>query len=180
MKNLIKFLFSILMVAGLTTATFSQECKKYKEGEEIKIEKVKKRRSKDYKDWQKIELNSFSFYAPKELKGGAEKCIEGGCYDFESNDLSLSIDINPDAGHATFEKEYQSYCEIFTRIDKANAWIWYFEQDKKYKYNAGVNFTFKNGGDYKIGMYLFSKSENIREISEKIFRSVKFKERPKR
>lgn len=96
---------AIFILIGLTTV-FSQECQKPKAGEEVLIENVEKPKSEDYKDWQKIKIQNFSFYVPKELKQKDVSCFEGGCYKYEGGDLLLGIDINPDTYYPTFERSY--------------------------------------------------------------------------
>jgi hypothetical protein len=147
-------------------------------GEKNSIEKAKIRKS-DYKDWQKVELSNLSFYIPKELKKQETKCIDGGCYLFKSEELKLSIDVNSAAGFPTYEKKNPTYSEKFFQIDDAKAWIWSVENDR-YKYESGVLFEFEKIKNYRIGMYLFSESQNIKDLAKKIFKSVKFKNKPKR
>lgn len=169
---------AIVLITG-TIAVTAQDCPKL-EGKNKPL-KTENQEQANYEGWQKIELNSFTFYTPIELKGGKKKCIEGGCYEYSNEDKSLllGIDINPDANRPTFERlKYPTYSEKFIPIDRACAWLWYFEDDEGYKYNSGVLFNFGENIDYRVGIYLFSKNENVKEMSEKIFKSVKFKNRP--
>lgn len=162
---------SLLIFLSLST-NFGQT------GQKTSIEKVKIRKS-DYKDWRKVELNNLSFYIPKELKKQEAKCIDGGCYLFKSEELKLSIDVNSAAGFPTYEKKKPAYSEKFFQIDNAKACIWSVENDR-YKYESGVLFEFEKTRNYRIGMYLFSNSQDVKNLAEKIFKSVKFKNKPKK
>jgi hypothetical protein len=145
------------------------------------IETVKPFDAKNYKDWQEIKLfNKFSFYIPPSLKKKEFKGIHGVDYDFIDENLSLNIDTDLAAGYPTFEKQYPSYWEKYVWIDGAFAWIWSFEHDGVYKYETSVLFQFKNNNrDDLFGMYLFSKDKDIKEMAEKIFKSVQFKDKSK-
>lgn len=154
-------------------AIFPQVCQKPKDGEQVIVEEAERPNLKDYKNWQEFKVKNFSFYAPKELEQKKVKCMEGGCYKFESNDLLLSISINPDASYPTSERSYSSYCEKYAWIDDSFAWLWFFEDNRNYKYNTGILFQFPEDKNRIIGMQMYSKN-NIRQVSETVFKSVKF------
>jgi hypothetical protein len=146
-----------------------------------KIGELKPFIKKDYEGWHKVKSNFFTFYVPTSLMEKKVKCIEGGCYTFENENLSLNIDINYDAGYPTFEKQYPSYSEKFVYIDNALVWIWSFDHTGIYKYESSGLFQFKKKDrDYRFGMYLFSKDKDIKEIAEMIFKSVQFKDNQKK
>jgi len=173
-----KLTISLFIITISFIGVFAQKPQqKTKSSEEIEV--AKPINPDEYKDWQKIETKCFSIYAPKELKQKKVKCIDSAfCDDFVSENLVLGVDINVDAGYATFEKEYPSYSEKYIWIDGAFAWIWSYEDKGEYKYNSGVIYRFREDSNYRIGVYLYSKDTNIKEMAEKIFRSIKFNYKP--
>ncbi len=179
MKILIKITLITLITFFLAGLTFSQN------GRKLDDEKgcFNNQESTEYKDWKKVKLPKLTFYIPKDLIESEISCIDRSCYEFGNDDLILGIDVSSAAFHPSYEKEFANYCEKFIRIDKAEAWIWYYDveqTDREYKYRSGALFTFNNIKNYKIGMTFSSKSKNIAEIGEKIFRSVKFRNKPRR
>jgi len=166
----------IFLVIG-TSLSIAQE-NEIKSEQRVSIETIKEIRSKEYKDWQKINLSNLSFYAPKELIPKKPNCYDSNCYTFESKDLFLSIDISSAVGYPISAKKLPGFSEKIIKVDKAFGAIWYFKENEEtdpiYKYKSGVLFRFADNSDYKIGISIFSKNEDIKEIAEKMFKSVKF------
>lgn len=175
MKNITNIGLALLIATG-NSSIFAQN---NKIETKVPVEVVKKRNKKNYEDWKKVELSNLSFYMPNELTQEATNCFDSACYTFKSENLFLSIDISSAVGYPSTQKRYASFTEKFVWIDGAYGSIWYFEENKEndpiYKYKSGVVFRFPKNKDYKIGMSVFSKKEDINEIGEKIFKSAKFK-----
>lgn len=170
MRMFFTVLLSVFLMFVAQVAAFAQDSDKT----DCSLPKTTNNPPDDYKDWQKVELSSFKFYIPNNLKSKSVKCYEGNCYHFESEDLKLTVDVNTDAWRPTFERSYASYLSKFVQIGGRSAWIWHFEDEGIYKYISGVNFKFKEDKNYGMGIYLSSKTKNVSEVAEKIFNSVTF------
>ncbi len=132
----------------------------------------------------KIDLPKISFYAPVELKEskGGKSLRPGTVFQYVSEDFRLGLELSNSAYRPNiFDKELPSYCERYTWIDDAFTYIWHAKPDKDYKkYESGVYFQFSESKNYAVGLYLLSKTKETKEIAEKIFKSVKFKYKPKK
>jgi hypothetical protein len=164
MKNPIKPVFVLLLSVVSVSIVNAQTTREATQPSDLR----------QYEGWQKIDLGIFSFYAPKELRGGERRGIDSRAWKYESDNLILEIDAGLYSGYPTLEREKPSYREKFLRINGASAWIWFYEEEKSnFKYIGGVHFSFK-GLNEAITMSLSSKDSDGQKISEKIFMSVRF------
>jgi hypothetical protein len=123
-------------------------------------------------EWQEVKLDGFSFSLPKSFKNIEVKCYDSRCYRFEEGNTGLTIDRDHAAFRPNLERSYPDYRENIFDIDEGKVWSWFYKRDSKYK--AGVLFYLNNPKDARLGIYLTSDDEQIFEIAEKIFNSVKF------
>lgn len=140
----------------------------------------------DYKEWKKIRLNNFDFYAPSNMRDTSRPCYEGGCYRFENPGQTLRVDVSLNAEHPSDRiRLLESYSEIFTKIDGVPAWIWHYEARQTENtempiFISGVYFTFENDAAKRMELSFDAGSPQDNSLAEKIFRSIKFHPRPKK
>ncbi len=150
-----------------------------KSKQKISVKNIEKNSTEDYKDWQKIKLKNLSFDAPADLKQKNVNCYDSECYIFKSEEIYLSVDISPAVGYPTTQKRYSSFSEKIVEINGGYGKIWNFEEneenDPNYKFKSGVVIQFKKYKGYKVGISIFSKRQEIKEIAEKVFMSIKLK-----
>jgi hypothetical protein len=182
MNNIIKVLVFLSFLIQSSTL-FAQECKKYKSGDEFEAEANKPLDIKAYEKWQKIELPQISFYVPDDFKrtNDGRSRHANTSFTYANKDFVLGVDLSNSAYVPNiFDKELPSYCERYSWVDNAFAYIWHSKPEKDYKkYESGVYFQFRERKDFGAGLYLISKTEETKEIGEKIFRSVSFKSKSK-
>jgi hypothetical protein len=135
------------------------------------------KKDEDSKDWQRVELELFSFLIPKSFKKIETRCYESGCHSFEDNNISLNIDINYDAFRPNLERNYADYKENVYDTNNGKAWAWFYQRESKYK--SGVIFYLDKPKDKRVGIYLSSTDKNVFKVAEKVFKSVEFNSQPK-
>ena len=181
MNRSIKVLIILILTISFPVVS-AQECRKYKPGDRVEVKEGESFDIKDYEGWQKIDLPKISFYVPVELKESKEGKSRhpGTFFEYVSEDFRLGLELSNSAYTPNiFDKESPSYCERYTWIDDAFAYIWHAEPNKNYKeYESGVYFQFRESNKYAVGLYLISKTKDTKGIAEKLFKSVKFKYRP--
>jgi hypothetical protein len=129
-------------------------------------------KTKEYEGWRKVELKNLEFFIPQDLVAKSVNCYEGNCYRFENSNALFKIDLDNAAWRPTnVQKQYASFIERTVVISGRAAWIWSYESGGNYKYVSGANFR-TNGNEYGMGFYLFSKTRPLRDVAEKIFKSI--------
>lgn len=129
--------------------------------------------SKVANGWERHFVGRLSVCLPIELRPVKLECFEGGCGLFESQRFSFSIDFNLAAWRPTSEKYLPTYKEEVTTLDGKQAWIWYFEQDGKFKGTSGIKLKVKGKDEYDLGLYFSSAQPGYHDLAKKIFNSIK-------
>lgn len=173
MRDAIKLTIASLCIVGIFVCTVvSQKPSKTGLQRDAKLSDAN-----GYEGWKKIELKSFSFYAPKDLKRIEQKCIDSECYYFKSEKFSLDVDVHIDTQYPTLATKFPDYREKYIEVGGAVAWIWAFKDERTSTYENGVRFMFRNDRNRAATMTVISKDSNVSSTAEKIFLSVEFKEK---
>lgn len=106
------------------------------------------------------------------MRRKTDRCGEK-CYIFETDELYFDLDPTTAAWRPTFEKKYSSFSLVNRTIDGKPSNLWNFEDTGKYKYVAGVNVILERG-QIGLGVYLFSRSTDLKAIADRMFNSIKF------
>lgn len=127
-----------------------------------------------YKDWKKIEEGMFSFYGPKNLKGGRKQGIDTEVFRYETADLVVSFDIGFLAGVPRFEG---NLLPNEVDIDGHKAFIWYptYESEKGKRFLGRLYVALgENIAKTPFHMIVTSTDPNFKDVAEKMFRSLRF------
>jgi hypothetical protein len=147
---------------------------------EVIIEKSKTFNVKDYEGWQKISIDEFSFYVPKDFKLEKKMGIDLECWEHETDSVHLKIYSGarfPEHSYSikqrsTFNEKSLYINDIFTDIASYE----YESRYYPYKYIDTARFYIdKQTNETGMIIYLASK-DSAKELVEKIFLSVKLKD----
>jgi len=130
------------------------------------------------KDWQKIELDGFSFYLPPELKPREVRGRESAVWIFTSQNLELLIILGPFLPEPSSFQNEANYKAKNVSIDGKKAITFFYKDDEDDEENrplvAAVHFPrFYQTNDTLI----FSancRSRKEKKLAKKIFLSIKF------
>ena len=171
-----KIIFQIAFVLTVTVvSTFGQIKGIPSNAEESK--KSHNETKPEFENLKEIDLGFLKINIPDRLQSQEYKCIEGSCWKFRDNDTVFDIDKNVDAWRPTFERRYESYAEEAVVIDNVRAKIWSFQYNGRFV--AGANYGIEKRSQIGLGIYLQSRSIDIRDVAKKIFLSAKFTLKPK-
>lgn len=118
-----------------------------------------------YAGWRWIQEDIFSFYAPKDLKGGEKRGIDTAVYRYESSELTILFDIGGMANPLPVFAPHK----VMT-IDGQTASIWHSGTRSHLHVALGANFN-----KSQFNMYIDSKNPGSAELAEKMFTSLRFK-----
>jgi hypothetical protein len=162
-------LFGLLSVFLLSSTAFSQQAKFPKCTARLPGTAI-------YKNWQEIWVGWLKICLPKEFGARQSSCYEGKCYEYESNESNILIDLDDMAWLPTQAQKLNStYSEKFVSIDGHSAWMWRYESGGTYTYVFGVNFKSKSTNNFGPGIYFHSKSASSIETAQLIFDSIKLR-----
>jgi hypothetical protein len=128
----------------------------------------------NYIGWQKIDVDAFSFYLPKEFKGGKRKAIDTTTWKFDNENAELAVFIGAFAPRPDNETNLASFRSDLLIIDSFSAWSFSYEDKNDFKYVNGIGFWSNRIKGFVITIYLSSKDEKAKDLAEKIFTSIKF------
>ena len=161
----------VVFVLLLTTCLAQKELDKKVENTKSKTFNVK-----DYEGWQKISIDKFSFYVPKDFKVDKKRGIDLGYWGYKTNNLDLMIysgsrlpkRSSVEENFPTYKEESLYINNIFTNISSYEYEVKYYP----YKFIEVAQYYI----DKKVnenGMIIFVGSkDNPKELIEKIFLSV--------
>lgn len=125
-------------------------------------------------EMKEVTLPFGSFCIPASLEQQTVKCIEGGCWEFSNKEMRFMVDWNVDAGRGTTERELLDYTEDLILVDNVRTRIWSYPHGGSYRFTSGANFAIEKDHRVGIGMYLYSKSIDTRQLAKNVFESVRF------
>ena len=132
------------------------------------------------KEWKRIELGKFSFFAPEIVKMEKKVGVDLSAWTYEDKDIQITIysgSRSPTAGGTV--QRLPSYKQKKLWIDNISTIIWFYDEEQfPYKYTSAARYYVENtaAGD-AITIYVRSSQSDSEWIAEKIFDSVKFTNR---
>jgi hypothetical protein len=128
-------------------------------------------------DWQKIETPHFSFYMPTQMRSQAVKGKDSILWKYTSKNLTLRIELGWYAGKPNQAVDETDYNEQKLTIDEKEG-IFVTSKYKNSKsrrllYNSAIYFLLKD--ETKLSFVAYCKTPEEQKVTEKIFRSIKFK-----
>ncbi len=134
--------------------------------------------------WKMVGFERISFCIPDDLKSIATACKDSRCLTLESPRYNMGLDFSHDAYRPTYEKKLAGYTEKRFWVNEREGisiWIWSFEETRteysEFRYHSGALFVSEKDKDLVVGMTIVSKTNEIKDEAEIIFRSVNFKVR---
>jgi hypothetical protein len=135
------------------------------------------------KDWVKIDLDRFSFYAPPDMRNQNLRGIDSAVWQFRNRNMTLNLDygmysddLEPYGG----ETESERHAE-WVRIDGKSAKIVTLRKnsaipgDEDRKYSAAVYFPDANGPKTKLTFSADCVDAATRDSAKNILVSIRFK-----
>jgi hypothetical protein len=131
--------------------------------------------AKVYEGWAEIETQRFVFYVPGDFQRAQIRCLDSECLELKRQDDLIGVDVTRSAGFPVAQKEHDTYCEKYMRIGPFYAWIWNYEAGGGYQ--SGVYLQIPNDKSFAASISVFSKDKESVKMAEKMFRSLRLKEK---
>lgn len=135
--------------------------------------------------WTKIDLDSFSFFAPSDLKNQKVRGIDSTVWKFRNREMTLDLDYGRYSNDLQFYADQPDYHTEWLRIDGKKAKIASWRMSDAYLadcpkkgrgYVAAVYFPDLGGsGTTKLTFWASCIDSATRDSARKVFLSVRFR-----
>ncbi len=131
-------------------------------------------------DWQKIDLGTFSFQIPIEMKSRDAKGIDSAIWKYSDENSELVIDLGIYSAKPESYSDEPEYTEEKVVIGGKNAVIISFRDsepnNEDLEYFTGIYFPKVDSRGTKLSFVIYSRNSKTNQaIARKIFNSIKFK-----
>ena len=132
------------------------------------------------KEWKKIDLTSFSFYAPPDLRDQKVRGIDSSVWEFRNRTMTLRLDYGMYSDSLESYSNQADYQIEWVRIDEKPAKIVTLRlnagvgRDKGRTYAAAVYFPGASG-ETKLSFLACCIDAATRDSAKKVFLSIRFK-----
>lgn len=132
------------------------------------------------KGWVKIDLASFSFYAPPDIRNQKVRGIDSAVWQFRNRNMTLNLDYGMYSDNLESYKDESEYHAEWVRIDGKSAKVVTLRNstdasNKNRKYAAGVYFPEVSGPTTKLTVWAECVDVATRDSAKNIFFSIRFK-----